>query len=152
MPSEVLSFNPTLDRKWISENLEIDPKKLPTERLVRNDQAFIENLDTGTEISLLELSRTFVKPPEATQNGIFEKNVQFNNAFIKYADGTKYKLLGYKVKYITFDPKIKEIEIDYVKELLGVVEYLFNKRRKLVGKQGTIRTDILPNKTKNSFY
>lgn len=148
IPSKILSFNTILDGKWIAENLKIDPKNLPAKQSFRNDQVFIENIDTGSETSLLELLNTFVKPVAVTQDGIFEKSVQFNNAFIKYADGTKYKLVGYKVKYKTFKPITREIEINYANEFFGVVEYLFNKRRKFVGKQGTIQTDTLPQKTK----
>ena len=144
VPSQVLQFNPILDGKWISDNLGIDPRTIPLSQYITNNQVFIEDKDSDTEISLLDLSKEFIKPDGVQKNGIFDKHVEFKNAFIKYSDGTKYKIVGYNVKYMTFDPIIKEIEIDYAKEFLGVVEYLFNKSKKLVSKHGKIRTESLP--------
>ncbi len=69
---------------------------------------------------------------------MFETEVKFENAFIYYKD-LKLKIASYKIEYSIEKPIDTPIEIDFSKELIGVVEYLQKGTKKSIFRDGIIR-------------
>lgn len=136
MPAHIHKFEPIIDGEWIKENTVIDTTK-PISLSGLNNEIFIENTDTGETYSLHELASRLA-PLEIKEYGVFEKIEKFNNAFIYHKD-LKLKLAGYKIEYSISKPINKPIEIDFSKELIGVVEYLQKGTKKSIFRDGIIK-------------
>lgn len=136
MPAHIHKFEPVIDGEWVKENTTIDTTK-PISLSGLNNEIFIENTDTGETYSLHELASRLA-PLESKEYGVFEKIEKFNNAFIHHKD-LKLKLAGYKIEYSASKPTNDPIEIDFSKELIGVVEYLQKGTKKSIFKDGIIK-------------
>lgn len=136
MPAHIHKFEPVIDGEWVKENTTIDTTK-PISLSGLNNEIFIENTDTGETYSLHELASRLA-PLESKEYGVFEKIEQFNNAFIHHKD-LKLKLAGYKIEYSISKPINEPIEIDFSKELIGVVEYLQKGTKKSIFRDGIIK-------------
>ena len=136
MPAHIHKFEPAIDGEWVKENTTIDTTK-PISLSGLNNEIFIENTDTGETYSLHELASRLA-PLERKEYGVFEKIEKFNNAFIHHKD-LKLKLAGYKIEYSISKPINEPIEIDFSKELIGVVEYLQKGTKKSIFKDGIIK-------------
>lgn len=136
MPARIRSFEPTLDVAWIKENTDIDTS-LPLEIAGLNNEIFIDDAERNRRFSLHDIEHT-LSPPEGKEHGIFEKSEKFNNAFIQYKD-IKLRILAYRVEYSVSKPLIDSIEIDFSKELVGVIEYLQKGTKKSIFRNGIVR-------------
>ena len=136
MPAHIHKFEPLIDGEWIKENTSIDTSK--SIRLSGlNNEVFIEDIIKNEKYSLHELSSRLT-PLENKEYGVFEKFDKFENAFIQHQD-LRLKLSGYKIEYSISKPINEPIEIDFSKELIGVVEYLQKGTKKSIFKNGIIK-------------
>lgn len=135
-PAQIQKFTPLLDAKWIEQNTNIDISQLRGFSGL-NNQIFIENSKDAKKYSLLELAN-MLSPIGDNKYGVFNKEETFDDAFICY-DDLRLKLLGYKVKYFINEPIKSIFEIDFSKELVGVIEYLQKGIKKSIFKNGIIK-------------
>jgi hypothetical protein len=136
MPAHIHRFEPMLDGEWIKENTEIDTSQ-PLSMTGLENEIFVDNIDSGEKYSLHDLLSK-LSPLDGKEYGVFEKVENFNNAFICHKD-IKLKIASYKVEYSLSKPITSPIEIDFSKELIGVVEYLQKGTKKSIFKNGIIR-------------
>jgi len=136
MPAQISKFEPALDGEWIKENTKMDTSK-PLSISGLNNEIFIEDLIIGQKYSLHELANKLA-PLECKEHGVFETEVKFENAFIYHKD-LKLKIASYKIEYSIEKPINTPIEIDFSKELIGVVEYLQKGTKKSIFRDGIIR-------------
>ena len=135
-PIQILNFNPVIDKKYIEEhNIDIEKIKYFDGWI---NQIFIEDIDKNEKYSLFDLTHRYDKFSD-TSVGIHEDIKTFDNAFI-YQNDIKLKLKEYKIKYQIFPRLISNSEIDFSKELLGVVEYLLKGKKKLILRNGLVKT------------
>lgn len=135
-PAFIENFTPKFDVEWIKENTNIDIHK-PLNLSALNTEIIIDNLEVPEKYSYRDLANKLSPIGEALQ-GSFEKEEFFENAFIYYKD-LKLKLKSYKVEYTISKPVKNSFEIDFSKELIGVVEYLQRGTKKTIFKNGAIK-------------
>lgn len=143
LPAEILKFVPCVDGKWVKENTNIEMDK-PLQIYGLNSDIFIEDLDNGNKFSLLELG-SILKAKRNNDFGIFSEEEHFNNAYIYY-DNYKLKLKSYKIEYVLTKPLEQPIQIDFSKELIGVIEYLDKNYKKAIFKSGVVKENELISK------
>lgn len=135
-PAQIQEFLPFIDTAWVEQNTDIDISQ-PLGFSVPNDQIFIDDIKTDQKYSLYELANK-LSPIGDNEIGIFEIEQKFENAFICY-ESLRLKLLAYKIKYLISEPQKNSYEIDFSKELVGVVEYLQKGTKKSIFKNGLIK-------------
>lgn len=136
MPAEIHEFKPLFDIEWIKKNMDIDAgTTIGFSGL--NNEIFIEDRIKGEKYSLYDLAQK-LEPMDGKDHGEFEKTVKFDEAFLYHQD-IKLKLAGYIVKYSKPKTAKESREIDYTKELVGVVEYLQKGTKKSIFRNGAIK-------------
>ncbi len=136
MPAQITKFEPEIDGAWVQDNTDIDISK-PLTMSGLNNEICIEDMNRNEKYSLLDLSGKLTSLG-SKEFGSFFKHEKFDNAFIYYQD-IKLKINSYKCEYSILKPVKKSIEIDYSKELIGVVEYLQKGKKKSIFKKGIIK-------------
>jgi hypothetical protein len=136
MPAHITNFEPQVDGKWAKENTEIDISK-PLSMTGLNNEIFIEDISKNEKYSLLDLSNRLTSLG-SEEFGSFSKHEKFDNAFMYYKD-IKLKLSSYKCEYSIAKPLKHSIEIDFSKELIGVIEYLQRGTKKSIFKKGIVK-------------
>ncbi len=134
-PIQILNFNSVIDKKYIEEH-NIDIEKIKSFD-GWNNQIFIEDIDKNEKYSLFDLTHMYDKFLD-TSIGIHEDIKTFDNAFI-YQNEIKLKLREYKIKYQILPRLISNSEIDFSKELLGVVDYLLKGKKKWILRNGIVK-------------
>jgi Restriction endonuclease len=119
--AKTISFYPEIDGNWAKENTDLDLDQ-PLKLNMRNDRIFIENLDSGKKFSLLQLEQN-LGASHRGESGEFTKTEKFEDAYI-YCDDLKLKLRSFTVNYSVTLPIHTPINIDFSKELVGIIEYL----------------------------
>lgn len=135
MPAHIHKFDPMIDGEWVKENTSLDTSK-PINFSGLN-KIFIEDISNNEKYSLHELSSR-LSPSENKEYGVFEKTEKFENAFIYHQD-LKLKLIGYKIEFSISKPINEPSEIDFSKELIGVIEYLQKGTKKSIFKNGIVK-------------
>jgi hypothetical protein len=102
-----------------------------------NNEIFIEDVSKNEKYSLHELSSRLA-PIENKEYGVFKKSEKFDNAFIYHKD-LKLKLVGYEIEFSISKPIHEPIEMDFSKELIGVIEYLQKGTKKSIFKNGIVK-------------
>jgi hypothetical protein len=136
MPAHIHKFAPFIDGNWVKENTNIDTSK-PLHLSGLNNEIYIENVATNETYSLYDLSGRLA-PQENKEYGVFAITEKLENAFL-YHKELKLKLSGYKIEYSISAPINQPIEIDFSKELIGVVEYLQKGTKKSIFRDGIIK-------------
>jgi hypothetical protein len=136
MPAQILDFSPSVDGKWLKENSSIDISKFRQLNCPLNE-IFIEDIIKNETYSLHELSLKLL-PLDNMQNGVFENIEKFDNAYLRCKE-LKVKLVNYKIKYLISLPVSTKVEMDFSKELVGVIEYLQRDTKKSIFKNGLIK-------------
>jgi hypothetical protein len=134
--ARTLAFAPLIDGDWARENTDLDLDK-PFNLNMRNDLIIIEDLDKDEKYSILELEERLGSIHHG-ESGEFTKVEEFKDAFI-YCEDTKLKLRGYKMTYSISLPIQMPINIDYSKELVGVIEYLHKGTKTAIFTDGKSR-------------
>jgi len=94
-------------------------------------------LDKSEKYSILELEERLGSIHNG-ETGEFTKVEEFKDAFMYY-EGTKLKLRGYRLTYSISLPIQVPINIDYSKELVGVIEYLHKGTKTAIFTDGKSR-------------
>jgi len=136
MPANIEKFIPVFDVEWIKENTNIDINK-PLNISALNTEIIIEDIQKSETYSYRDMASKLSSIGESAI-GRFEKVEVFENAFIHYKE-LKLKLNSYKVEYTLSEPVQSSFEIDFSKELIGVVEYLQRGTKKTIFKNGVIK-------------
>jgi hypothetical protein len=131
----IRKFQPYFDVNWIKENTDIDITK-PFSICGLNNEIFVENFEKNEKYSLYDLSYK-LSDLENNKPGDYEKLFEFSDAYL-ISRNIKVKISAYKVSYSIQEPIKNEIEIDYSKELLGVIEYLEKGIKKRIFKNGNV--------------
>lgn len=119
-PAKIIEFKPMIDKNFIEDNTNFDISKPITFSGMTNE-IIIEDKIKNERYSLADLEYKL----RELSDGIGELTYtqEFENAYINYLDYF-LKLRGYIVKYYLSPPSKITSEIDFSKELIGVVEYL----------------------------
>jgi hypothetical protein len=140
-PASITNFQPMTDVRWIKENRpDIDVTK-PFQVRGFNNEIFIDDIGNNKKYSLYDLAENLTVL-EDNKPGNYEREEKFSEAYVLYGDN-KIKLLSYKVFYCIPKHIETEIDIDYSKELTGVVEYLNKGIKKKIFSDGVIHQDKL---------
>jgi len=136
IPARITNFQPMMDGRWIKENRpDIDVTK-PFQVRGLNNEIFIDDKGNNEKYSLYDLAEKLTTL-EDNNPGNYERTKEFPEAYLLYRD-IKAKLLSYKVLYYIPKPIESVIDIDYSKELKGVVEYINKRIKKKVFSDGVI--------------
>lgn len=136
-PAQIIECQSQIDNQWVRKNTNYDTSK-PITIAGRNDEIIIEDLKNSSTYSLQELESRLA-PLHGKTHGRFKKTKYFDNAYIVHKS-FRMKLNSLKISYQIHEPITETIEIDYSKELLGVVEYLEKGHTFSVFKNGIVRT------------
>ena len=120
-PAKTLGFSPILDGDWIKENTDINIED-KSKKSMRNDRITIDDIDGDKKYTLLQLEERLGAEYRG-KSGEFTLNQNFSNAFICY-DEQRLKLHSFTHRFFISPPLNMPINIDYSKELIGVIEYL----------------------------
>lgn len=137
-PAKIISFDPRINGIWVKENTQIDISK-PFRLNDMTNRIIIEDLDANAIYSLYDLEQKLA-PFGNNQAGNFIKEETFKNAFL-ICEELKLKLDSYKIEYSIAETIKIPLNIDFSKELLGVIEYIQRGNKKLVFKEGHIKEE-----------
>lgn len=128
VPPQVVQFNPTFDRVWAKENgiAQVNYKCLPKEFRFVEESGRTWTLQDDMDKDLGELK-------DGTDIKTFS-HICRQPTFCKTPTAPKVKILGYELVYTVADKIENEMELS--PEVLGVVEYISQKRKKGVMKMG----------------
>lgn len=87
-----------------------------------NIDIVIEDLKSDTRYNLIELEDQ-LGYEHKDESGKFNKTITYDNSYIYYGE-TKLKLDELTLEYIISEKQTVVMNIDFTKELLGVIEYL----------------------------
>lgn len=135
-PANILSFTPKIDGNWAKENTDIDITK-PIKLIGRSDEIIIEDIDKNDKYSLMQLEERLGNT-EDENYGELTNYEKFTNAFLCF-DENKYKLSSYKLTYRKARPMNVPVNIDYFKQLVGVIEYLQKGSKTAIFKDNIIK-------------
>lgn len=136
MPVFVKEFSPSISRKWVEENTEIDPNSLGHLSGL-NNEIFIDDVANEDRYSLHELQSRLSSTGRG-EYGEFESTEHFEDAYLVCGD-RKLKLEAYRILYVRHAPLVTETVIDFSKELVGVIEYLGRSETTAVFKSKIVR-------------
>ena len=142
LPARVLDFQPKIDREWAEKNSKINVSQPFSIRGLSNE-IFIEDIEYSNKYSLYELTAKLM-PLHGETHGNFKIIENFEHAFIVDHD-IRLKLNSLEIHYSIDEPIKESIEIDYSKELLGVIEYLQRGRTQSIFKNGVVRSSFNSN-------
>ncbi|TGL45996.1 restriction endonuclease [Leptospira perdikensis] len=136
LPASINHFLPTVDSKWLEENNKqnIDSSFSLTGL---DKDIIIEDIGRSDKYSLYDLSYR-LSNIDGKRIGTFEEPINFDNAFLIYKE-LKLKIKSILLNYSIHKPIENPIEIDFSKELEGVIEYLERGKKKTIFKNGKIR-------------
>lgn len=135
-PAHVIAFEIKLDKEWIEENPDTNIIQ-PFSVSANNNELFIDDVNLGQKYSLLDLQKKLLANDRQVSD-VYEKIENFDNAYIIF-DTQRLKILSYRIRYSIPEPIIISDEIDFSKELIGVIEYLNKNTKKTFFKNGEIR-------------
>ena len=147
IPPHIHEFIPTLDAQWIKQETDIDTSK-PIKISGLNKEIFIQDVDRNETYSLNDLAGR-LKPVGGKDYGRFKITEKLDNAFILYG-AKKYKIVSYDIGYTIVRPREEHIEIDFSKELIGVIEYLQKGTKTSVFNGQVIKRTSLSTKDKRA--
>lgn len=136
MPAQINKFEPFVDGKWLKENVGGSTSQ-PLNISGNNNEIFIDDIQSGEKYSVYDLAARLA-PLDGKEFGTFEKIEHFDNAFISHKD-VRLKIASYKVEYSISQNDTIPIEMDFSKELIGVIEYLQKGTKKSIFKNGIIK-------------
>ncbi|MEJ1414248.1 MAG: restriction endonuclease [Candidatus Sedimenticola sp. (ex Thyasira tokunagai)] len=119
--ARTISFSPLIDGDWARENTDLDLEK-PFNLNMRNDLIAIEDIEKSEKYTILQLEEQ-LGASHRGELGEFTVRKDFNDAYI-YCEDLKLKLRAYTIRYSVSLPIQLPINIDYSKELVGVIDYL----------------------------
>lgn len=119
-PVKIIEFKPIINKSWIENNTNFDISKPMTFSGMTNE-IIIEDKIKNEKYSLYDLEHKLGELSDDT--GELSHTQEFEDAYISY-NNFSLKLQGYSVKYYQSSALKITNEIDFSKELIGVIEYL----------------------------
>ncbi|PAV48681.1 restriction endonuclease [Pseudomonas sp. HAR-UPW-AIA-41] len=117
----ITNFRPRIDGNWAKENTNLDPStKLISSGM--NNEIFIEDVANNDTYSLYDLAYRLDSKANG-EYGDLSHTETFQEAYF-LNNGLRLKMLSYEVDFFRQKPIINPINIDFSKELVGVIEYL----------------------------
>ena len=141
-PTRILKWQPKLDGEWLEKNSNIDDSQ-PISIGAWSNEIFIEDIGNSDNYSLHELAGQLT-PLHGETHGDFNTIKNYEHAFIVSHD-IRLKLHSLEIDYAIDEPIVESIEIDYSKELLGVIEYLQRGCTQSIFKNGIVRSSFNSN-------
>lgn len=136
-PVQITKFQPFIDKEWMETNTSLDLSK-PLHFSANNNEIFIDDKKVGERYSLFDLGHKL----ESLNKDHYGKNLAysqlFEDAYIEY-DSVSYKLRAYQVEYNINPPLIETFSMDYAKELIGVIEYLHQRKSTAIFKDRVVK-------------
>ncbi|GHA67163.1 hypothetical protein GCM10009007_04690 [Formosimonas limnophila] len=118
-PARITKFSPVIDQEWIDSN---HPNLDISQQLsMPSNQVFIEDVEKNEKYSLHEL-QSRLRSEHVGSDGSFDVKREFKEAYLHA--NNKLKLRDYLLTYEIYPTLASQINIDFSKELLGVIEYL----------------------------
>ena len=137
MPARIHAFQPVIDGNWVEKNTNLDISELKNITGLTNE-ILIEDLSMGEKYSLHDLEgRLSLQADKVRSTNTIEEKVVFENAYLHH-NNMKLKLSGYKIEYTIPKPQKQIIEIDFSKEMIGVIEYLQKGSKTSIYKDGIV--------------
>ena len=126
-PTRIIRFDPKFNQEWVTEN--ILKKNRPSQENARPDRLILEDRNSEFKHSLFELAENnFFAKKEAGQH---TWNRQFTDGWLHTETGA-YKLDSVTVEY-EIPPAINEqIDIDFERYVIAIMEYLNDNNDKYV--------------------
>lgn len=119
--SRITDFRPRVDGAWLKKNLDFaEGVKVTTTGL--NTDIFIEDVFRGETYSLYDLAYRLDGKADGKYGALMYAEIFEEAYFIN--DGLRMKLVSYEVDYQRSKPHSELVEIDFSKELIGVIEYI----------------------------
>ena len=117
----ITQFSPHIDKDWTINNTKINAEN-SFHISGMNNEIFIEDLKNNETYSLYDLAHRldFIS---GDNYGELHYKESFEDAYLKNNE-LRLKMKSYEVTYIRSEPMIIPINIDFSKELMGVIEYL----------------------------
>ena len=134
---EIIDIQTYIDENWIKENTNLDIENLKTFTGM-NNEIFICDENKNETYSFLEVSKIISDNDKKIDKNTYIHIEEYENAFICY-DNIKLKLRALKFDYILLEPVQNQIEVDYSKELIGVIEYVNHNKRTAVFKHKVVK-------------
>jgi len=119
--ARIISFSPVIDGDWAKENTNLELDK-PFNLNLTNDLIVIEDFEKNEKYTILKLEEK-LGAIHYGESGDFTKKEEFKDAYL-HCEDLKLKLMSYTIFYSVSLPIQMPINIDYSKELVGVIEYL----------------------------
>ena len=116
----ITKFSPHIDKDWTIKNTEINVDD--SFHISVNNEIFIEDIKNNETYSLYDLFHR-LESISGDNYGELHYKESFEDAYLKNND-LRLKMKSYEVIYIRSEPLIIPINIDFSKELMGVIEYL----------------------------
>lgn len=132
-PAVIKEFNPILNAEWVQNHTNLRLSEVAGYRKELSTDIVIEDLTLDKKYSLYDLGYTLASSFSGSYGAVIEDEITFDNAFIYYSN-VKLKLQSYRIKYLVPKPSSSQLEIDFTKQLIGVVEYLSKGIKKSVFK------------------
>lgn len=128
----IISFKPLIDKDWLKENTSLESGQLQLSGL--NNAIFIDDKSRCEYYSLFDL--------EQKLDGSEGKRVNicytFEDAYL-IVDSVQLKILSCDIEYIQSKIISNTINIDFSKELMGVIEYLHKGSSTAIFKQKIVK-------------
>lgn len=117
----IINFRPVIDGRWAQENTTLDTSVGFTLSEL-NTEIFIDNIAGNERYSLYDLAhRLDLKSADNYGELSYRENLQ--DAYI-ISNGLRLKITSYEVDYYRRPSFSNAMNIDFSKELIGVIEYL----------------------------
>ena len=117
----ITNFRPRIDGGWANENTNINTSS----QLIlsgMNNEIFIEDVVKNETYSLYDLASRLASEANG-EYGDLTHSETFKEAYL-INNGLRLKMLSYEVDFFIQKPIINPVNIDFSKELVGVIEYL----------------------------
>lgn len=132
-PSRIFRASFTVDEDWVKKHRPDIDTSVPINEDIMNDETFIDE-DGEQRYSILDLASRRLPFSSGGEYGIFQRTIEYPDAFLIHPTQGKLKLVSVTVDYAT-EPPIRETSTyDRASALLGVIEYVQKGEKKLVFK------------------
>jgi len=117
----ITNFKPYIDGEWLKANTTLSTDtQLVTSGM--NNEIFIEDTTNNETYSLYDLAYRLDSKVNGSYGNLSHKEI-FQEAYL-INNGMRLKMVSYEVDFFRSKPIKNPINIDFSKELVGVIEYL----------------------------
>lgn len=125
-PIRIINFMPLIDGQWVKENTSIDISE-PISFGAMNNEITIDDVSKNESYTIYDLEKKLGTLSNG-EYGELKYSANFDDAYIIHAD-MKLKIKAFEITYVINPPIDIPINIDFSKELKGVIEYLGKNKK-----------------------